>query len=103
MVFRVNNADHEICIGLTDWIEGSTTIPGGALHHGYEPLEGMRVLASGGWRDTSTFVTTWQFVESPFCDTVVIHYDGDHLTLDRSVNVNSTVTTLPTIRGTAQL
>jgi len=103
MVYRVNNVDHEIRIGLTDWIESSTTIPGGALHHGYEPLEGMRVLASGGWRDTSTFVTTWQFVESPFCDTVVIHYDGEHLTLDRSVNVNSTATTLPTIRGSAQL
>lgn len=103
MVVRIHKADHEILIGLTDWVESSTTIPGSALHHGYEPLEGMRVVASGGWRDSSTFVTTWQFVESPFRDTVEINFDQNHLILDRSVNVNSGVTKLATVRGSVQM
>jgi len=44
-------------------------------------------------------VMTWIFVESAFRDTVVCRFDGDNLTLERSVNVNSGALERPPIRG----
>jgi hypothetical protein len=96
---RDRRGDHEVLVGLDDWHESSTTVSGGSLHHGYEPGR-MQVVAGGWWPDDDTFEMTWQFVESPFRDTVVVRFSGDELTLDRSVNVNSGSTTRPSLRGT---
>jgi len=59
----------------------------------------MRVVARGEWRDTRTFVMTWTFVESAFRDTVACAFTGPYLRFDRSVNVNSAETELPTLVG----
>jgi hypothetical protein len=42
---------------------------------------------------------TWQFAETAFRDRVVCRFDGDRMSLDRSVNINSAATSLPTISG----
>jgi hypothetical protein len=73
---------------------------GAALHHGYEPDE-LTVVASGTWVGDDTFEMTWQFAESPFRDTVRVHFEGPRLTLDREVNVDTGPTTRPTMTGTA--
>lgn len=89
---------HEIDVGLAEPVEGNTSMTGHKLHHEYQP-DMMRVVASGVWHDDRTFVMTWIFVESAFRDTVVCRFDGDNLTLERSVNVNSGALERPPIRG----
>jgi CubicO group peptidase (beta-lactamase class C family) len=89
---------HTIQIGLGRAIESDTTMTGNRLHHEYE-LEQMRVVASGEWIDERSFVMTWSFVETAFRDTVVCVFEGPALRLDRSVNVNSAETALPTVTG----
>jgi hypothetical protein len=63
-------------------------VDGNKLQHQYQP-DTMRVVAGGEWRDARTFVVTWTFVES-----------GPYMCFDRSVNVNSSATELPTLTGT---
>jgi CubicO group peptidase (beta-lactamase class C family) len=95
---RDNRGEHRVVVGLRDWIEGDTSMTGNKLHHQYE-LDRMRVVAGGRWLDERTFEMTWQFVESAFRDRVVCRFDGENMTLDRSVNVNSAATSRPTLRG----
>lgn len=52
------------------------------------------------WIDDRTLEMTWQFVETAFRDRVVCRFDGERITLDRSVNVNSAATSRPTLLGT---
>jgi hypothetical protein len=59
----------------------------------------MRVIAGARWEDARTLKMTWQFVETAFRDTVLCRFDGDTVTLDRSVNLNSRETKLPTLTG----
>ena len=42
---------------------------------------------------------TWVFVETAFRDTVVCIFEGPAVRFDRSVNVNSGATSLPTLIG----
>jgi CubicO group peptidase (beta-lactamase class C family) len=96
-----DRGEHEVGVGLQDWLEGSTSMSGGALHHGYEPDE-LRVVASGVWISDDTFEMTWQFAESPFRDTVRVRFADSTITLDRKVNVNTGPTARPTIAGAAE-
>lgn len=96
--FRLRDArgDHEVVVGLRDWIEGQTTITGNKLHHQYQP-DRMAVVAGGTWTAPAMFEMTWQFVETVFRDTVRCRFDGNSLVLDRGVNINSAATSLQTI------
>ena len=89
---------HTVQVGLRQPIEADTTITGNKLHHEYQP-EVMRVVGSGEWLDARTFVMTWVFVESAFRDTVVCRFAAPYMRFDRSVNVNSSATELPTLTG----
>ena len=73
---------------------------GNKLHHEYQP-DVMRVVAGGEWRDANTFAMTWVFVESAFQDTAILRFDGNRITFERSVNVNSGPATRPAVRRTA--
>lgn len=90
--------EHVIAAGLGAPVEGQTTMTGNKLHHEYQPAS-MRVVADARWSDPDTLVMTWTFVESAFRDTVVCRFDGDAVTLDRSVNVNSGATALATLKA----
>jgi hypothetical protein len=100
-VFTMRDAlgEHKIKNGLKDWAEGTTSMTGHKLHHEYQ-LDDMRVVAGGRWLDANTFEMTWQYVESAFRDRVLCRFDGERMTLDRSVNVNSAATSRPQLRGT---
>lgn len=93
---RDARGDHVIEIGLAGAIEAETTVSGFALHHGYEP-DRMRVAAAGRWSDPETFEMSWRFVETAFCDRVVLHFSGGTVTLERGVNVNSSAVRRPTV------
>lgn len=90
---------HKITVGLIDAVEGETSMTGNLLHHEYQP-ERMRVLGRGAWRDDQTFVMTWRFIETAFCDTVVMEFNGDQVTLARSVNTNAGSLERPILQGT---
>lgn len=89
---------HRIDNGIGAWLEGETSMTGNRLHHEYQP-DSIRVVAGARWLDTNTFEMVWQYVETSFRDTVICRFDGDRLTLDRRVNVNSAETKLPTLHG----
>jgi hypothetical protein len=95
---RDHRGEHKVAVGLRDWIEGRTSMTGNALHHQYQP-DSMVVVAGGRWIGPVEFEMVWQFAETAFRDRVVCRFDGDRMTLDRSVNVNSAATSLPTLRG----
>ena len=97
-ILRDHRGEHVIDVGLRDWIEGRTSMTGNKLHHQYQP-DSMVVIAGGRWTAPDRFEMIWQFAETAFRDTIVCRFDGDEMTLDRSVNVNSAETSLPTIRG----
>lgn len=90
---------HDVRVGLQNWIEGRTTMTGNKLHHQYQP-DSMAIVAGGRWIDPVTFEMTWQFVETVFRDKICCRFDGDNLTFERSVNINSSATSLPTVHAT---
>ncbi len=91
--------EHSVRSGLGHWIEQRGYMPGRDLHHGYA-LRGSSIVASAGWRDAQTLELTWIFAETAFRDTVLCRFDGDTLTLSRSVNINSGLRKLPDLVGT---
>lgn len=92
---------HRVNVGLLDWYEGTTSLTGAKLHHGYE-WASLAMVAGGRWPDKNTFEVTLQFSETAFRDTIVITFFNDYTAarLDRSVNVNSFSTKRPTVLGT---
>lgn len=89
---------HRIVAGFDRYLEQTTSMTGRRLHHEYEP-DGMRVVAGAEWIAPDTLRMTWQFVESAFRDTLICRFGGDGVSIDRSVNLNSAETRLPTLRG----
>lgn len=99
-VFHLEDAagDHRVVCGLREWIESRTDMPGADLHHGYF-LKDAVVVAGAVWTDESTLEMTWIFAETAFRDTVVCRFDATGLTLERSVNVNSSAHAWPRLSG----
>jgi hypothetical protein len=99
-VFHLLDAagDHDIVCGLSEWIESRTDMPGADLHHGYA-LQSAVVVASAAWTDEHTLRMTWIFAETAFRDTVVCQFHGDGVTMERSVNVNSSALSWPRLSG----
>ncbi|HEX8300829.1 serine hydrolase [Sphingomonas sp.] len=92
--------EHVITAGLAEYLEQDTTMTGSRLHHEYRP-ESQRVVAGARWLDPDTFEMTWQFVETAFRDTLVCRFRDGGVEIDRSVNLNSAETKLPTLSGAA--
>ncbi|MDB6011571.1 MAG: beta-lactamase [Gammaproteobacteria bacterium] len=99
-VFHLVDAsgDHSVVCGLRDWIESRTDVPGADLHHGYS-LQSAVVVASAAWTDENTLRMIWIFAETAFRDTVVCRFDNDSVTVERSVNVNSSALSWPQLSG----
>ena len=99
-VFHLVDAsgDHSVVCGMRASIEGHTGMPGADLHHGYA-LQSAVVVASAAWTDENTLQMTWIFAETAFRDTVVCRFEGDGVTVERSVNVNSSADSWPRLSG----
>jgi len=89
---------HSVTCGREAWIEGHTDVPGRELHHGYR-LRGAVVVAAARWRDPTTLEMTWIFADTAFRDAVTCRFEGDRLTIDREVNINSAARRHPTLTG----
>ncbi|CAM4248861.1 Serine hydrolase [Bordetella tumbae] len=98
--FRLTDANgsYEIRAGLGQWIESATSMPGQDLHHGYT-FDREPVVATARWASANTLEMTWIFPQTAFKDTVVCIFDGDRVTVQRSVNVNSGLLHHPDLTG----
>jgi CubicO group peptidase (beta-lactamase class C family) len=92
---------HGIENGFGVAIEGDTTMTGNRLHHQYQP-DTLRVVAQAAWPAPDRLELQWRFVETAFCDTVSLRFDGDTVTFDRRVNANAGLMQLPTLIGRRQ-
>lgn len=90
---------HGIDVGRDDWIESRSSLPGAALHHGYR-MKDTPTVAGARWIAPDRLELVLHFVESAFRDTFVFTLDGDRLTIDRSVNINSADRAWPTLTAT---
>jgi CubicO group peptidase (beta-lactamase class C family) len=99
-VFHLLDAagDHSVVCGLRAWLESHTDVPGADLHHGYA-LQAAVVVASAAWTDENTLRMSWIFAETAFQDTVICRFANDGVTVERSVNVNSSARSWPQLSG----
>lgn len=95
-----DRGSHRVENGMGEWLEGDTSMTGNRLHHEYQP-DSIRVVAGARWLEVNTLEMVWQYVETSFRDTLTCHFDGDRVTIDRKVNINSAETKLPTLHGVA--
>ncbi|MCS7461447.1 beta-lactamase family protein [Paenibacillus doosanensis] len=97
-IMRDHEGEHQISCGFREWIHGSTTMTGKALHFQYQPPV-MSVCGRAAWKDQHTLVLTWCFVEMPFTDTVICRFTEDQVRLERSANVSGIDRERPAIVG----
>ncbi|WP_010140199.1 serine hydrolase domain-containing protein [Oceanicola sp. S124] len=96
---------HAVLAGMGVRHEGVTSMTGARLHHAYEAgPEGFRVSAWAHWsapdaEGWSCLTLDWAFVEMAFRDTLRIFLRDGALRLERSVNVNSSIRSLPVLTG----
>ncbi len=93
-----DRGDHRVIVGMSDWIESTTSMTGNKLHHQYQSND-MKVVANGRWWDEQTLEMTWQFVETAWVDHVVCRFYNDRISIDRRVNANYAPRVRPTLRG----
>ena len=93
---RDARGEYQIAAALGDWLESETDMPGRDLHHGYS-LPSARVVAGARWLNEVTLEMTWIFVETAFRDTVTLRFEGDRMTYDRRVNVNTAALSQPKV------
>ncbi|QDY70691.1 beta-lactamase family protein (plasmid) [Qingshengfaniella alkalisoli] len=105
LVVEDRRGRHEVLAGLGHRCEGMTTMTGARLHHAYEAdPPGFRVAAWAAWSASdaegwSCLTLDWAFVETAFRDTLRIRLRGGELRLQREVNVNSSIRSLPELRA----
>ncbi|MET0536118.1 MAG: serine hydrolase [Steroidobacter sp.] len=99
--YRMTDIDgeHQITAGFAEYLEQLTSMTGHRLHHEYRPKR-QSVIAGARWLSADKLEMTWQFVETAFRDTVLCTFTGNKVAIDRSVNLNSAETRLPTLTGT---
>lgn len=97
-IYRMEDAHgvHAITAGFADYLEQDTSMTGNRLHHEYRPPQ-QRVVAGARWLSPQKLEMVWQFVETAFRDTLLVDFAEGRVTVDRSVNVNSAETHLPTL------
>ncbi|MDP4164191.1 MAG: serine hydrolase [Bacillota bacterium] len=99
-VLKDDRGEHHITCGYQEWIEGTTSMFNNVLHSQHQPAK-ITVCAKAGWRNENDFEMHWCFVNTPFTDTVVCHFDGQRIQLKRTVNTDQDEPR-PTINGNMQ-
>ncbi len=83
-----SQATHRLQIGIDHWLTGLTSMPDRALHHGYE-FNHAQIVAGARWLDQKTLEMTWIYPQTAFRDRVKCVFEGNSVSLARTVNVNS--------------
>lgn len=87
---------HTVVAGLGAWVRSRTSLTTSMLHHSYQ--EDSALLEAGAMvsRD-GTVVLKCYFVETPFAEDITLTFQGETLTLTRSVNINDGPTARPPV------
>lgn len=90
LTFELTDAQarHTLQVGVERWLAGTTSMPGRTLHHGYE-FKDAQVIAGARWLDEHSLEMTWIYPQTAFRDRVVCVFNGDQVSVSRTVNVNS--------------
>lgn len=91
-----NRGVHAVVAGLGTWVRSRTSLTTSTLHHSYQ--EDSALLEAGAMvsRD-GTVVLKCYFAETPFVEDITLTFQGETLTLTRSVNINDGPTTRPPV------
>ena len=101
VTLRDNEGDHRVIAGRGGWTLAPAYLPGADLHHGYR-MENMPVAAGLRWLADNRIELVVHFLEAAFRDTFVFAVDGDRLTMERSVNINSGARAWPSMTATRE-
>ena len=101
LLFSISDGEgtHHALAGQDSWVMAPTYLPGASLHHGYR-LADAPVFAGARWLAADRLELVLHFVEAVFRDTFTFTRDGDRLTMERRVNINSAARAWPTITAT---
>jgi CubicO group peptidase (beta-lactamase class C family) len=92
---------HRVAAGSDGWKLAPAYLPGADLHHGYR-MENMPMEAGARWLADNRLELIVHYLEAAFRDTFVFAVDGDRLTMERTVNINSSARAWPTLTATRQ-
>lgn len=99
LAITVGNRAHVIVAGTSGQPhQGTTTMPGSGLHHGYEPQH-LLYAASAAWTNPSELTILCRYPETAFADTFRLTFRENALTFDRGSNVNGGPSARPTVVG----
>ncbi|MGB3122994.1 MAG: serine hydrolase domain-containing protein [Pseudomonas sp.] len=97
-----NQATHSLSVGVDHWLTGTTSMPGRALHHGYD-FNHAQIVAGARWLDAKTLEMTWIYPQTAFRDRVVCVFEGNSVSFARTVNVNSAEREQAVLVGTTHI
>ncbi len=84
-------AEHTIELGMGEWIEGETMIPGPNLIPFYETnadvLLPARIASACSWKGMDTLALTVRYIESPHSTYYTFAFHGEKVTLQRSASM----------------
>jgi hypothetical protein len=97
-LFSISDGEgtHHAVAGNDGWNFAPTSLPGASLHHGYR-LADAPVFAGARWLAADRLELVLHYVEAVFRDTFTFTRDGDRLTMERQVNINSAARAWPVV------
>lgn len=96
--FTDTQGDHAIEAPRDSWRETTSSMRAGELHHGYA-MEDVPTVLGWRWLADDRIELVLHFVEATFRDTILIAAGKNGLTVDRSVNINSSARSWPQLHA----
>lgn len=98
LLFSISDGEgtHHAQAALDGWTTAPTYLPGASLHHGYQ-LADAPVFAGARWLAADRLELVLHYVEAVFRDTFTFTREGDRLTMERRVNINSGARAWPVV------
>ncbi|WP_274651310.1 serine hydrolase domain-containing protein [Paenibacillus humicola] len=101
-VFKLKDdrGEHAVRCGIGSWMIGETLA---AENEWVQPIgKPWTVAASGAWKDETTFVMSWRFIETTFTYTITSQFEGERLSLHFERNLTFNPFDMPPIEGRAE-
>lgn len=96
LTFASADGSKDLSVGGYSWIQGVSPFPqtGRFTSAAYD-----HAACRGAWSDDNTYEVRMCLVETPFIQTIALHFDSDSIKVERKVNVGFGPTTMPTLVG----
>jgi hypothetical protein len=94
-IFRLwdGNGEHQLPCGNGEWVNSEAQMPIMQLNllHlvlNWEVHGPVRVAACGHWKDASTYIMTWQYLETPHSNTITCKFMGGEIQITRTSSIS---------------